>query len=59
MRWSVSRSSFGYAADVTAHRGVLEDDGLYLPKPFTLEAFAAKVSEILAPESQGSPAERK
>jgi len=37
----------GYATNVTADRGVLEEHGTYLPKPFSAAAFAAKVSEIL------------
>ncbi len=37
----------GYATNVTADRGVLEEHGAYLPKPFSAMAFAAKVSEIL------------
>jgi PAS domain S-box-containing protein len=45
----------GYATDVTTHRGVLEEDGDYLPKPFTVSAFNAKVSEVLTPESQRPP----
>jgi YesN/AraC family two-component response regulator len=37
----------GYADDVIAHRGVLEDGLAFLPKPFTPDALAAKVREQL------------
>ena len=38
----------GYTADVIARRGVLERDVPYLPKPFSPEALAAKIREVLA-----------
>ena len=37
----------GYTADVISHRGVLEADVLFLQKPFSLHALAAKVREAL------------
>jgi len=39
--------SSGYTADVTAHRGVLEPHVAYLPKPFSVDALASKVREVL------------
>jgi signal transduction histidine kinase/CheY-like chemotaxis protein len=35
----------GYTADVIAHRGVLDRDVAYIPKPYTAEAIAEKVRE--------------
>jgi len=40
--------SSGYTADVIAHRGVLEPNVAYLPKPFSAASLTAKVSEVLA-----------
>ncbi len=37
----------GYTADVIAHRGVLDADLEYLPKPFTPDSLARKIREIL------------
>jgi two-component system cell cycle sensor histidine kinase/response regulator CckA len=37
----------GYAADVILRRGVREQDVPYLPKPFSPDALAAKVREVL------------
>ncbi|OQX18836.1 MAG: hypothetical protein BWK76_06445 [Desulfobulbaceae bacterium A2] len=37
----------GYTADVIAHRGVLEQGTHFLPKPFSLDALAGKVREVL------------
>ena len=37
----------GYTADVIAHRGVLDQDLAFLPKPYTAEAIAGKVREML------------
>jgi PAS domain S-box-containing protein len=37
----------GYSGEVLAHRGVLDADLNYLPKPFTPSALAAKVREVL------------
>ncbi|HTS66892.1 MAG TPA: PAS domain S-box protein [Candidatus Acidoferrales bacterium] len=37
----------GYSGEVIAHRGVLDADVAYLPKPFTPTALAAKVREVL------------
>ncbi len=41
----------GYAADVIAHRGVLEDGVNFIEKPFSAEGLAAKVRDILAVEN--------
>ena len=35
----------GYTADVIAHRGVLDDGGCFIRKPFTKQGLAAKVRE--------------
>jgi DNA-binding response OmpR family regulator len=49
----------GYTADVIARRGVLERDMAYLPKPFSPDALAAKIREVLAdtvaPLQKGGP----
>jgi len=37
----------GYTADVIAHHGVLEEGVPFLQKPFTSDALAAKVREVL------------
>jgi two-component SAPR family response regulator len=37
----------GYTADVIAHRGVLDSGLSYIPKPFTEQALARKVREVL------------
>jgi len=37
----------GYAADVIAHRGVLDPDVAFLRKPFSSEGLAVKVREVL------------
>jgi FixJ family two-component response regulator len=37
----------GYTANVIAHRGVLEEGLLFIAKPFSEEALAAKVREAL------------
>ena len=37
----------GYTDNVIAHRGVLEDGIAFIQKPFTIEAIAAKVREVL------------
>jgi PAS domain S-box-containing protein len=42
----------GYSGEVIAHRGVLYAGVDYLPKPFTPDALAAKVREMLGPEDQ-------
>ncbi len=41
----------GYAADVIAHRGVLEDGVNFIQKPFAAEDLAAKVRDVLAVEN--------
>ena len=40
----------GYTADVVARHGVVEEDIAFLPKPFSLDALARKVAELLAPQ---------
>jgi two-component system, cell cycle sensor histidine kinase and response regulator CckA len=37
----------GYTADVIAHRGVLDSGIAYIPKPFSSDALAGKVREVL------------
>jgi two-component system sensor histidine kinase EvgS len=37
----------GYTANVIIHRGVLDEGINYIGKPFSLEAFATKVKEVL------------
>lgn len=37
----------GYTAEVIAHQGVLEDDIQFLQKPFTVEALARRVREVM------------
>lgn len=37
----------GYTDNVIAHRGVLDDGIAFIQKPFTVEAIAAKVREVL------------
>ncbi len=37
----------GYPADYIAHRSILEDDVHFLQKPYTLQALAAKLREVL------------
>jgi PAS domain S-box-containing protein len=39
----------GYTADTIAHRGVLEAGISFLEKPFSMDALARKVREVLAP----------
>ncbi len=38
----------GYTADVIAHHGVLDEGVHFLQKPFSIQALAAKVREVLA-----------
>lgn len=38
----------GYTANVIAHRGVLEEHVIFLPKPFSIKDLATKVREALA-----------
>lgn len=37
----------GYTANIIAHRGVLDDDVCFLPKPFSKEDMAVNVREVL------------
>jgi two-component system cell cycle sensor histidine kinase/response regulator CckA len=37
----------GYTDDVIAHRGVLDRNMAYIPKPYTADELAAKVREVL------------
>jgi CheY-like chemotaxis protein len=37
----------GYTADVIVHHGVLDEDVHFLQKPFSIQALAAKVREVL------------
>jgi PAS domain S-box-containing protein len=43
----------GYADRAIVHRGVLDADDAYLPKPFTTEGIARKVREVLDTPEQG------
>ena len=46
----------GYADQAIVHHGVLDADAAYLPKPFTTEAIARRVREVLdAPAQPGVP----
>jgi len=46
----------GYADQAIVHHGVLDADVAYLPKPFTTEAIARRVREVLdAPAQPGVP----
>ncbi len=37
----------GYTANVIMHRGILEDDVHFIPKPFSVKGFSVKVREVL------------
>jgi two-component system, cell cycle sensor histidine kinase and response regulator CckA len=37
----------GYTQDVIAHRGVLDRDVAYLPKPYSPEALAERIRSVL------------
>lgn len=43
----------GYAEDVIAHRGVLDEDVNFIQKPFSLQSLAAKVREVLEGQNGG------
>jgi PAS domain S-box-containing protein len=45
----------GYSGELIAHRGVLDAGVDYLPKPFTPDALAAKVREMLGPGNRARP----
>ena len=38
----------GYTANVIAHRGVLDEDALFIQKPFSMAALADKMREAAA-----------
>ena len=40
----------GYTANVIAHRGILDDGVLFIPKPFSIQNLAVKVREALEQE---------
>jgi two-component system cell cycle sensor histidine kinase/response regulator CckA len=40
----------GYTADIIGHQGILEPGVAYLPKPFSPEALARKVREVIGGE---------
>ena len=48
----------GYTADVIGHHGVLEEGVNFLQKPFSAQALAAKVREVLRREDALLPATR-
>jgi two-component SAPR family response regulator len=37
----------GYTRDVIAHRGVLDADVAYLPKPYSAEALGTRLREVI------------
>ena len=37
----------GYTANVIAHRGILDEGVAFIQKPFSIEALAAKIREVL------------
>jgi FixJ family two-component response regulator len=37
----------GYTANAIAHNGVLDEDVLFIQKPFSMQAFAAKVRKAI------------
>ena len=45
----------GYTDDVVVHRGVLDEGTNFIQKPFTLDALAAKVQEILDQKTRPGP----
>jgi CheY-like chemotaxis protein len=52
----------GYPVDVVSNRGILERDAAYLAKPFTPDALAAKVREVLTesrPSGRGAADRRR
>ena len=44
----------GYTADVIAHQGVLEEGVNFIQKPFSMQALAAKVREVLDGDELGA-----
>jgi two-component system cell cycle sensor histidine kinase/response regulator CckA len=37
----------GYTQDVIAHHGILDDGVYFIQKPFSIQALAAKVREVV------------
>ena len=40
----------GYTADIIANHGVLDDDVLFIQKPFAMKDLVAKIREVLTTE---------
>ena len=45
----------GYTDDVVVHRGVLDEGTNFIQKPFTLDALAAKVQNVLDQKTRLGP----